>query len=238
MEQQSLDIILPCYNPIEGWHKNIIQSYNYIKLQLPDVNIKLILINDGAARGINDSLIAEIKNAITHFQYIHYSENRGKGFALRQGVAASTALYCIYTDVDFPYTTESFLKVWKQLAHNKTDIAAGIKDANYYIHVPPFRKFISRLLRACTGFVLRLKVTDTQCGLKGFNATGKSVFLTTTIDRYLFDLEFLFLASRNKSIRVEAIPIELKENIQFSSMRAGILFAESINFLKIFFRSL
>ncbi len=238
MEQQSLDIILPCYNPISGWNNNIIQSFNEIKQQLPDVNIKLILINDGAAKGITDNLVAEIKNNIPNFLYINYPENRGKGYALRKGVEASTGNYCIYTDVDFPYTTKSFLKVWHQLANNETDIAAGIKDENYYKHVPPFRKFISRLLRACTGFVLRLKVTDTQCGLKGFNQKGKSVFLSTTIERYLFDLEFLFLASRNKNIRVQPIPIELKENVQFSSMRAGILFAESINFLKIFFRSL
>ena len=237
MEQQSLDIILPCFNPIVGWNNNIIESFNTIKQQLPDVDIKLILINDGASKGINDLLINEIAKSITAFQYINYTENRGKGFALRQGVAASAANYCIYTDVDFPYTNESFLKVWDLLSTNKTDIAVGIKDENYYKHVPPFRKFISKLLRACTGFVLRLKVTDTQCGLKGFNQSGKSVFLTTTIDRYLFDLEFLFLASRQKNIRVQPIPIELKENIQFSSMRARILFAESINFLKIFFRS-
>lgn len=236
MNPITLDIILPCYNPIEGWEENIIQSYAEITRAIPDIPIKLIVVNDGSGKGVTTQHIDKLTANISNFQYLHYEPNGGKGFALRKGINTSTAAFCIYTDVDFPYTTESLLTIWQNLDDNKTDIAAGIKDKNYYSHVPPFRRFISKLLRALTGFILRLKVTDTQCGLKGFNAKGKEIFLQTTINRYLFDLEFLYLASRNKSVRVTAIPIELKAGVQFSSMRAGILFAESINFFKIIFK--
>ncbi|MBK7037383.1 MAG: hypothetical protein IPH42_13850 [Bacteroidetes bacterium] len=84
---------------------------------------------------------------------------------------------------------------------------------------------------------MRLKISDTQCGLKGFNKKGKDIFLKTTINRYLFDLEFIFLVSRQKEVSMVPVEIELKENIQFSSMRTGILLSEGFNFLKIFFKS-
>ncbi len=238
MKLAELDIVLPCYNPGTDWAQHIIAAFHDLQNKLPETKINITLVNDGSSKGIITEDIIRLKNEIGNFNYINYSENRGKGFALRKGIESSTADLCIYTDVDFPYTTESILKILDELTTSQCDIAAGVKDKNYYKHVPAFRRFISKLLRSCTGFVLRLKVNDTQCGLKGFNKTGKTIFLSTTIDRYLFDLEFIFLASRNNIIKIKPVEIELKVNIQFSSMRAGILFTEAGNFLKIFFKSL
>jgi glycosyltransferase involved in cell wall biosynthesis len=232
----AIDIILPCYNPANGWVNNIVAAYEELKLQLPSTNIHLILVNDGSSKGISTNLIDALKKQIPSLQYIEYAQNRGKGYALRQGVAAAQAPFCIYTDVDFPYTTSSIIKIIQTLVVNKSDIAAGVKDANYYHHVPAFRRFISKLLRKSTASILRLKVADTQCGLKGFNEAGKKVFLETTIDRYLFDLEFVYLASGNNNINIVPVEIELKPNVLFSSMRAGVLFTEARNFIKILFK--
>ncbi len=238
MKLPELDIVLPCYNPGTDWAQHIIESFHELQNKLPETKLNITLVNDGSSKGIIPEDIIRLKNEIGNFNYINYSENRGKGFALRKGIENTTADLCIYTDVDFPYTTECIIKILNELTSSQCDIVAGVKDKNYYKHVPAFRRFISKLLRSCTGFVLRLKVNDTQCGLKGFNKAGKTIFLSTTIDRYLFDLEFIFLASRNNTIKIKPVEIELKENIQFSSMRAGILFTEAGNFLKIFFKSL
>lgn len=238
MTTPALDIILPCYNPVSGWAENVIQSYKEISTHIGNENIQLILVNDGSSKGISDDDINKIKQSIQLFSYISYPVNKGKGAALRMGVARSTAPVCIYTDVDFPYTTDSFLTIWQLLEAGKTDIAAGIKNENYYEHVPGTRRIISKVLRACTKFILRLKVSDTQCGLKGFNARGRELFLSTTINRYLFDLEFIFIASRNKNMVIRPVPIQLKENIHFSSMRFRILITEGFNFMKLFFKSL
>jgi hypothetical protein len=67
---------------------------------------------------------------------------------------------------------------------------------------------------------------------------GKEIFLRTTIDRYLFDLEFVFLAARDPNISIATREIKLREDVQFSRMNFGILRNEFWNFLKIFFRAL
>ncbi len=236
MAASTLDIVVPCYNPAKGWAENVVRSYTAITGRLPGIECALILVNDGSSKGIQPAEIEYIGSAIASFTYLQYDINKGKGAALRTGVSVSRADICIYTDIDFPYTESSVIKIWEMLKSGTTDIAAGIKDKNYYKHVPAVRRMISKLLRACSKFILRLKVSDTQCGLKGFNAAGKQIFLSTTIDRYLFDLEFIFLASRRNDISMQPVEIELKENVQFSSMRFSILFNEGINFLKIFFK--
>ena len=75
------------------------------------------------------------------------------------------------------------------------DVAVGVREEAYYAQIPPARRWVSRLLRRLIRHVLRLPVDDTQCGLKGFNETGRHLFLRTT-KRYLFDLEMLFMAAR------------------------------------------
>ncbi len=238
MTATSLDIILPCYNPSINWAENIIRVFKEINDRIKDINIRIILVNDGSTSASFQSLeIQKLKDNIPLFININYTINKGKGYALREGIKISDADICIYTDIDFPYTTNSFIKIYDHLKNGATDIAVGIKDKNYYSHVPVGRKFISKILRAGSKNILRLKISDTQCGLKGFNTKGKNIFLKTTIDRYLFDLEFIFLLSRQKEVKMVPVEIELKENIQFSSMRSGILLSEGFNFLKIFFKS-
>ena len=84
-----------------------------------------------------------------------------------------------------------------------------------------------------TRLLLGLRISDTQCGLKGMNNRGKVWFLKTTIDRYLFDLEFIFLVSRSKHDNVLAMSATVRPEIVFSKMHLGILIRESGNFIRI-----
>lgn len=182
--------------------------------------------------------IARLQKAIPAFSYLDSAPNMGKGFALRKGVSAAQGDFQIYTDIDFPYEEASLLQVYTQLHTGKADVVAGVRDSAYYKDVPPARKRISRLLRWMLRTFLRLQITDTQCGLKGFNAKGKTLFLQTTINRFLFDLEFIYLASNDKSVRLAPAEVRLKPDVVFSKVNWRILLNEGFNFLKIFFRGI
>ena len=80
-----------------------------------------------------------------------------------------------------------------------------------------------------------MPITDTQCGLKGFTRRAAPTFLSTTIDRYLFDLEFVYKCFQSKQYRVQAIPITLKENVRFRRMNYRILLPEMANFVRLLF---
>lgn len=227
--------MLPCYNPAPHWEQKVISVCKELCKALPEVQIAFIIVNDGTQKDLQNDL-REIKKAIPFLTYISLQENTGKGNALRTGILQSNAEVCIYTDIDFPYTTNSLLNVWHKLKAHEADIIAGVKDEDYYTHVPAGRKFISRLLQWKIKFFLGLQISDTQCGLKGFNQLGKKIFLQTTINRYLFDLEFIFIASRNKEIRLQSIPVHLRSDIQFRTMNWKILFTESVNFVRIVLR--
>lgn len=198
-------------------------------------DIAIILVNDGSTSGVTDNDISMLQNTIPGFQYVSYKENKGKGYALRKGVAVASTDIILYTDIDFPYTIESIASVYHSLADDRTDIAAGIKNKNYYAKVPVVRRYISKILRSMTGVFFNVPVNDTQCGLKGFNHKVKDLFLQTQVDRYLFDLEFIRMVYK-RGYRILPIEVQLHEHVVFRQMNYKLLLPEVVNFLSIIFR--
>lgn len=205
--------------------------FKRIQLQFPSA--ELIVVNDGSTKNFTEG--EEVLLAASGIRHVTYTENKGKGYALRQGVETAKGEYIIYTDIDFPYTHQSFLKVYEALKAGN-DVVIGIRGEEYYTHLPKSRVYISKFLRSLIRFFLRIPTDDTQCGLKGFNQKGKEVFLETTINRYLFDLEFVFLSAREK-LKMKTVEVELRPEVVLSKMNWKILLQEFGNFLKIFVRS-
>ncbi|MBT9392993.1 glycosyltransferase [Hymenobacter sp. NST-14] len=234
-----LALVLPCYHPPLHWATNILTSLARLRALLPaDTTLHLYVVNDGDASGVSpadlDLLTQQLPGSFT---YLTYALNQGKGHALRTGISQVEEPYCLFTDIDFPYQETSVAALYQVLLAG-ADVAVGVRDDAYYAQIPPARRRVSRLLRRLTRHVLRLPVDDTQCGLKGFNAAGRRLFLRTTTKRYLFDLEMLFLAARRGELRVVPLPVELKPDVVFSRLNPRILLTESLNFVRILGRRL
>lgn len=227
-----VSIVLPCYNPPENWSKVVGESYQQICDHIND-RVEFILVNDGSTKHVSEESIGQLKELIPLFHYISYQQNMGKGFALRAGVKEAKGNLIIYTDTDFPYTIDSLFSVYDALC-NGSDVVLGVKDKSYYKEVPFFRMFISKVLRKLVKVFLSIPVTDTQCGLKGFRSSQKDIFLSTTINRYLFDLEFVYKCYRqNPKLDIRPTTLRLKPEVSFRKMNSGILISELRNFLSI-----
>ncbi|MGB1104154.1 MAG: glycosyltransferase [Crocinitomicaceae bacterium] len=226
-------MVLPCYNPPAGWEKVVVESVKELEIKA-GISIDLILVNDGSTERVEEDHINHINNQIAQFAYIDYPENRGKGYALRKGVAAAKNDFIIYTDIDFPYTSGSFLTVFEKLKEGN-DVVPGHRGKAYYDNTPFMRKLISKFLRWTLKTFLRLPTDDSQCGIKGFNRVGAAVFRDTQIDRFLFDLEFIKLSAKRK-VKIQKAPVELKPDVVFSSVSLKILARESMNFVRVLFR--
>jgi glycosyltransferase involved in cell wall biosynthesis len=227
------DLVLPCYNPPEGWAANLITCLQGLQQRLPEADFTVYVVNDGSSRPPTEDDITLLRTSLPQFRYLSYAQNRGKGYALRYGVKQTTNSYCLFTDIDFPYQEDSVAAVYRKLVEQHCDIAVGARNDAYYAEVPAIRTGISRTLRFCTRYLLRLPVSDTQCGIKGFNTQGKALFLQTQVDRYLFDLEFLFRSARIPHLKVASVPVQLKPGIIFSRMNPRVLATEGFNLLKI-----
>ena len=180
MMETDIDLILPVYNPDEGWELTVVSKYKELEVLWKHADIHLYVINDGSERGF--------EKVVTD--------------------------YILYTDHDFPYTLDSMSRVLEMLQRG-VDVVVSTRDKAYYDCLPFSRRLISRFVRGCNRYLLRMNYSDTQAGLKGFNRKGRFIFLSTCIDTYLFDLEFVYKACHHLALVIEEIPVKLREAVCF-----------------------
>jgi glycosyltransferase involved in cell wall biosynthesis len=216
----------------------LLHYYRLFKQAIPsDTTIHTYLVNDGSKSGIRKEDIRLLEREIGSFTFIDSQMNQGKGGALRDAVRQTTGKWVIYTDADYPYLINNAVEMFRLLSTDAADVVVGVRDEQYYDQLPLGRKIFSLSLKVMNYlFFPQLKVKDTQSGLKGFNQKGKEVFLRTRIPAFLFDMEFLVLASKNPEIRIQWIYVQAREGIVFSTMRAKTILTELFNFASILFR--
>jgi glycosyltransferase involved in cell wall biosynthesis len=237
-DHKSLDLVHPCYNPHLHWAQDLVHYYGLFVEMLPkNLQIKVYVVNDGSSKGITEQDISYLNTQIPQFHYIELPKNLGKGGALREAIKQTTSEIIIYTDADYPYKLENALEMYRKLGEENVDIVVGVRDEHYYDSLPLSRKIFSLSLKVMNYlFFPRLKVKDTQSGLKGFNQKGKLIFLKTQISAFLFDMEFLVMASNQKDIRMDWIYVQVREGIQFSKMKFNTILTELFNFGSILVR--
>lgn len=200
---------------------------------MSEIEISIILINDGSSIDLSSGL-KELSQAYP-LTTITNKINRGKGFSLRKAIDSSTSDYIIFTDVDFPYTTKSFKKIFSTLQSKNCDVALGVRDELYYKEIPQSRKRISKLLKGLNQKLLNLITADTQCGLKGMTQKGKSILMQTKQNRYLIDLEFIKLLSKRNDISTELVTVKLRAGVSFSKIAPGKIIGEILSYSKVLF---
>lgn len=231
-------MVHPVYNPHAGWAKDLLYYFNQFQAKISsEITISVYVVNDGSKQGIFSEDIQFLIEAIPNFHFISLEQNQGKGAALREAVRQSRGDIVIYTDADYPYLIENATEMLNRLLNHQADIVVGVRDEQYYDQLPMMRKIFSLSLKVMNYlFFPKLKVKDTQSGLKGFNHNGKEIFLRTKIPAFLFDMEFLVLASKTKNIRVDWIYVQVREGVVFSTMKAKTILTELLNFSLILIR--
>lgn len=226
--------MLPCYNPATRWVASVLKNAAALTERFPDDRFAFIVVDDGSPAKPTMAQMNAL--AAQGVEMLTYVENRGKGYALRTGFAHVEAELYLFTDVDFPYELDSVSEVIEQLKAKRADIVVGVRDDSYYHHIPRRRRWLSKTIKSLNRVLFRVKIADTQGGLKGFNERGKSVFLQTTIDRFLFDLEFIKLASRHSELRLTALPVQLNHGVELTHFNLKALLRELNDYWLIFRR--
>ena len=189
------------------------------------------MVNDGSSMDLEAGKEAII-NEFPDSKWISYTENQGKGYALRKGVESCEADIIMYTDYDFPYTYGSMVSLVEKLIDTNADAVLGVRDQSYYEHISGRRKWISQNLKKVNRLLFKLPTDDTQCGLKAFTSKAKDTFLKTDTNRYLIDVEFLKKLVKNNST-IEIQNVKLRDNVELSKISNLRLIKEFFNYVKI-----
>lgn len=234
-----LDLVVPFYNPQPGWEEKFARQFDNLintYFEGDKTLVHVIIVNDGSRHRFTELEVNYLKQHIPCLKTLCYKENKGKGYALRTGVAYTQTDYCIYSDNDFPFGLGVIPAMLQEL-QNGADIVTGRRTrGNYFRSLPLKRKLASRGLEIVNKYILRLPVTDTQAGIKGFNKYGKALFLRTKTERFLFDMEFIMISGRIKDIVIKELDVNITSETRLTDFSRKILQQEFKNLVKIILR--
>ena len=229
-----IDIILPCYNPRPDWEQVMITKYHELRSVLGR-NIRFIVVNDGSVRGFTQEAVDTLLAAVPGTIIVDNKQNQGKGAAVRDGLAHSDSEVAIYTDYDFPYEVHSMFDV-VDLLEQGYDIVIAKRDHSYYNQLTFKRKVMSYASKCLNFILLGLTHVDTQGGLKGFNRKGKEYLASTRTNRFLFDTEFIYHASKNDDVLIAETTVTLRDEVVLLDMKKSVLKEELKNLFSIAWR--
>lgn len=204
-----VSIVVPAFNERERIISPLRKISEYIAAS--DRAFEVIVVDDGSTddtKGIAETTLAEFHDIST--SVIRYEENRGKGFAIKTGLLASTADVALFSDADLSTPIEELPKLVDPIVAGETDVAFGSRALDRSLigtHQPWRREQGGRVMNLIIKTMSGLHFVDTQCGFKAFNMTKFRPLLDVmTIDRFGFDVEFLFVAQYN-GLRLSEIPV-------------------------------
>jgi glycosyltransferase involved in cell wall biosynthesis len=232
IENFQLSIVLPLYKPKGNWVNQFLDNVGELNAQLPDdLSVTFIVVHDGPIDTSIKSAFHRISQSVENIVFTSYPANRGKGYALREGIKLAESSFVLITDFDFPYKTQNLIEIIRFLERGY-DVVTGKRSKDYLQHMPFKRRVIFKTFVLLNRIFLDLPVHDTQSGIKGFNAKGKNMFLQTTIDRFLADTEFV-LRSHKNNLAIKIIDVEVKPKTEFSNFGAKVIKTEVRNFLNL-----
>lgn len=170
-------------------------------------SFEIIVVDDGS-RDNTSKVVDAIAREDERVRLISNQVNRGKGFAVRQGVMASRGDVILFSDADLSTPIEEFEKLLPYLSDFDLVIASrSLPDSQVLIHQPRYRELMGRIFNAFVQAMLVRGFIDTQCGFKLMTRqAATAIFERARIDSFSFDVEIILIAKR-LGFRVKDVPV-------------------------------
>lgn len=175
------------------------------------IEYEVIFSNDGSTDNCTELTAAKARELDSErIKIIGYSDNRGKGSAVREAVLASDGDVVLYTDCDLAYGTKVIGEALSYV-EDGADMVIGSRNLSPdgYEGYSLLRKIASRLYIKVIAVAAGFKLSDSQCGFKCFKGdSARRIFSLCTMNGFSFDLEVIKIAQKlNMTIREMPIKI-------------------------------
>jgi len=211
MGKALLSVIVPAYKQ----QRTIVNDLKTIELVLRQIpyNYEIICVVDGL---VDKTYERAKKLQSSKIKVVAYQTNRGKGYAVRYGMARARGNLIAFIDAGMEIDPNGLRMVLEHMKWYGADVIVGSKRHPVsQVAYPWQRKIISFWYQLFVRVFAGLNVRDTQAGLKIFRREVlEKVLPRLLVKQYAFDLEILVVAHHLGFKKIYEAPIKLSYNFK------------------------
>lgn len=207
----NLSIIIPAFAEEKKIARDILAAAEFLREN--NLAGEIIVVDDGS-RDATAAIAGSLEMTPgTKLKVIRYEQNRGKGFAIRTGIAASQGEYVMFADSGLCVPYQNALRGLRLIRSGLCEIAHGSRQLSASAIIIPQtwpRRVSARLFRAVARCWMKIPrhLTDTQCGFKIYRGeVARTLYGECQTDGFMFDIEIVLRAWR-QGYRIQEFPIE------------------------------
>jgi glycosyltransferase involved in cell wall biosynthesis len=174
-----LSVIVPVFNE-RSTVAEVIRRIRAVKLP---VDIEVIAVDDGSSDG-TDKVLAAVGDSTV--RVINHPHNKGKGAAIRTGMAAVRGDLVLIQDADLEYDPEDWGKLLDPILRGKARVVYGSRFTGERKNMLPLHWIGNRFLSLVTNILYSSTLSDMETCYKLFD---QRVLEGITIESDKFDFE-------------------------------------------------
>lgn len=229
-----LSVIIPAYNEASRLPLTLIDIDKHLSRQ--DFSFEVLVVNDGSQDNTAE-VVKKLEPLLRNLKLIDNPQNRGKGYAVRQGMLAAKGSWRLFMDADNSTSIAEFLKMTPYFKEGY-DVVIGsraVRGSKLQPSQPFFRQLLGKIGNLFIQLMILRGIWDTQCGFKCFSEeAAEKVFSRAKMDSWSFDIETLALA-RKLGYRIKEMPVTWSDNPS-TNVKPGAYFEVLRDTIKIWWR--
>jgi dolichyl-phosphate beta-glucosyltransferase len=194
LKMTTIDFIIPVYNESKRLGTTF-QALNSFVAPRGVKIAKVIFINDGST----DNTLQLLRRKKLKFakKIVTYTQNQGKGYAVKRGFLAANSEYALFMDADMSTPLTELTKLLPFIKQGLPVVIGTRKNGHstVTVHQPWIREHLGKVFTLMSQVMLNTWVTDFTCGFKAFSRPAYTTIAPLmAINRWGFDSEIIFLA--------------------------------------------
>ena len=235
-----ISVIVPIFKQEDTIVDDLTRTKDVLdKLRYP---VELICVVDGKVDKTFER-VSEFAKTHPNIKVIGYETNKGKGYAVRFGMAESKGDIIAFIDAGMDLNPNGLSMLLEHFEWYNADIIIGSKRHPVSkVDYPWQRRILSIGYQILVRILFGLKIRDTQVGMKFFKREVlEKVLPRLLVKTYAFDIEILAVANYLGFKRIYEAPVEIKLNFGRGSYITGqkfirTIFAMFLDTLAVFYR--
>lgn len=210
-----LSWIIPAYKEEKRIEKTLREVDRYIRQKQFSGGYEILVLNADSPDN-TQRIVQRLENEIPNL-FLHGVENKGKGWAVREGMLRAKGEIRLFSDADNSTRPDYFdtMIPFFEKGYDCVISSRHPRDAHGAFQEVP-ESFLRRIAGKSGNLIIQIfavpGIWDTQNGFKAFSANAaKEIFSRLTVDGFAFDIEVLALA-RVLGFRVGIVPVLWKHD--------------------------